>query len=224
LIRTGDRDAAFDRLATLITSSPHNLVARGERARIRDVHIPECAAVGEALAVAPETRWLDLGTGGGLPGLVLAILEPRVSWTLLDATGKKVQAVRSFIEALELPNAQAVHGRAEEVQQDPAHRGAYDGVIARAVARLPILLELARGFLRDDGLLAAIKGPRVDEEIRAAERVRQLLRFDVFHSQTVAGTARPTTLVTMRVQGPLPQRRTRRPDIPAATRRGGRPR
>jgi 16S rRNA (guanine527-N7)-methyltransferase len=215
-------DAAFDRLATLIASSPHNLVAQGDRARVRDVHIAECAAVGQALAPAPGANWLDLGTGGGLPGLVLAILEPAVSWTLLDATGKKVQAVRSFIDALELPNARAVHGRAEELQQDPAYRGSYDGVVARAVARLPILLRLGRGFLRDGGVLAAIKGHRIDEEIREAERVRRLLGFDVIHILDVAGTARPTTLVTMRAQGSLPQRRVRRPDVPAAARRGGR--
>lgn len=221
---SGPPTAALDRLAELIASSPHNLVARGERPRVRDVHVRESEAVAQLLAPSAGSRWMDLGTGGGLPGLVLAVVFPEVSWTLLDATGKKVQAVRSFIEELGLANAEVLQGRAEELGQEPAYRGAYDGVVSRAVAPLPLLLRLARGFLGDGGVLAAIKGPRIDAEIDEADRVRRPLRFGVIHRQDVLGTVRPTTLVTMHAQGPPPRGQTRRPGMSPAAPRGGRSR
>jgi 16S rRNA (guanine527-N7)-methyltransferase len=217
-------DAAFDRLAELIASSPHNLVSRGERGRVRSVHIPEAAAVGALLGPAVGSRWLDLGTGGGLPGLVLALLFPEVEWTLLDATGKKVEAVRGFIEVLGLGNARAVKGRAEELALQPAYGGRYDGVVSRAVARLPQLMTLARGFLRDGGVLAAITGPRVDEEMDEAERVRRQLGFQGIHRQRVPAAVRPTVLVTMLVQAQLPRRHPKRSVVPSAVPRGRRPR
>jgi 16S rRNA (guanine527-N7)-methyltransferase len=212
----------LDRLAELIAASPHNLVAVRERQRVRDVHVPESAAVGAMLPLLPGARWLDLGTGGGLPGLVLAVLHPGVEWTLLDATGKKVAAVRSFIAALELANARPVQGRAERLGVQPEHQGRYDGVVSRAVARLPVLMELGRGFLKDGGLLASVKGPRVDEEIREAERIRARLGFGAIHKQRVAEAVRPTMLVTMRVQGHLPRGHTRRSGLPAQASRGRR--
>ncbi len=223
-VRAEDAEAALDHVAELIARSPHNLVARGERDRLRATHIRECEAVGELLAPAAGSRWLDLGTGGGLPGLILAIRFPKVSWTLLDATGKKVQMVRSFIDTLGISNAHALHGRAELLGLEAAYSGTYDGVVSRAVARLSVVLELSRPFLRDDGLLAVIKGPRIDQEIAEAERVRRLLRLGAIHRQVVAGTERPTTLVTMRAQGPPPRRRPRRPGISAEAPRGGRAR
>lgn len=201
----------LDRLAQLIATSPHSLVSRGERERVRSVHVPESAAVGSRLPLIAGGRWLDLGTGGGLPGLVLALLYPDVSWVLLDATAKKVAAVASYIDDLELANAQAVRGRAEEVGRLPEHGGRYDGVVSRAVAKLPRLMGMGRGFLDAGGTLAAIKGPHVDEEIRAGELIRKQLGFGAIHRQRIDEAVRPTMLVTMRVQGHLPQEHPRRP-------------
>jgi 16S rRNA (guanine527-N7)-methyltransferase len=218
------RQQRLDHLAELLAEAPVNLVGRRDRPRLRDTHIPECLAVGDLLQPADGSRWLDLGTGGGLPGLVLAIQYPAVDWTLVDATRKKVDAVHSFISALDLSNARAVWGRAEDLAWEPEHRGAYDGVVSRAVARLPLLLEWCRGFLRDGGTLAAIKGPHVASEVREAELVRRRLALGVVHKQSVGAAVRPTTLVTMRAQGAPPRRYPRRPGVPAAALREGRPR
>lgn len=215
---------ALDRLAELLAAAPVNLVGRRDRERLREVHIPECLAVGDLLDPADGSRWLDLGTGGGLPGLVLAVQFPAVEWTLVDATRKKVEAVESFIAALDLSNAGAIWSRGEDLAWEPEHRGRYDGVVSRAVARLPLLLEWCRGFLGDGGTLAAIKGPHVAQELREAELVRRSLSLGPFHSATVGAAVRPTTLVTMRAQGAPPRRYPRRPGVPAAAPRGGRPR
>ncbi len=207
-------DAVLRRLAGLIADSPHNLVAAGERATVYERHVREALAVGAALSPAPGSRWLDLGTGGGLPGLVLAVRYPTVAWVLLDATRKKIAAVEAFAATLGLDNVAALHGRAETVAHEPAERGSFDGVIARAVAPLVTLAELARGFLRADGVLAAVKGPAWREELAQARQALSLLRFADVHSSDVATVERPTWLVTMRAVGDPPAGYPRRDGMP----------
>ncbi len=201
-------------LATLIASSPHNLVAAGERAAVYQRHVREAVAVGDALSPAPSSRWLDLGTGGGLPGLALAVCHPRVSWVLLDATRKKVLAVEAFAANLGLDNVTAVHGRAEVIAHELDARGQFDGVVARAVAPLGVLAELARGFLRPGGVLAAIKGPAWRQELAAVPSALKILRFAVVHGAELARVERPTWLVTMRAVGDPPAGYPRRDGLP----------
>lgn len=204
----------LDRLAALIAESPHNLVSRGERSAVRERHVAECAALAPLLGAQAGQSWIDVGTGGGLPGLVLAVLEPDVRWTLVDATQKKVAAVRGFAEELELENVQAIAGRAETLAQDPAYREQFDGAVSRALAGLPILIELCRGFVRTAGVVAAVKGPRWEDEVPASDEARRALRVGEVTAAAVPGAARPTWLVTMKALGPTP---------PAFPRRDGRP-
>lgn len=207
-------DERFRRLAELIAAAPHNLVARGERAEIYDRHVLEGVALAGLLA--PTGRWMDLGTGGGLPGLVLALCHPDVEWTLVDATAKKVEAVRGFARALELTNVYAVHGRAETLAHDPRFRGTYDGLVARAVAPLPTLVELSRGFLGDTGALVAVKGPGWAAELAAAEPALRRLAVQVESTVRLESEARASWVVTMRAQGPPPDGFPRRDGVPKA--------
>lgn len=136
------------------------------------------------LTKLPEIRAaefvLDVGTGGGLPGIPLAICCPGVQVTLLDATQKKIRAVQEFITALELPNARAVAGRAEELGHSLSWRQQYDVVVSRALAPLPSLLEYLAPFAAPDGVLVAFKGTDAKEELESAqEAMRRLnVRFD----------------------------------------------
>ena len=209
------QSGAADRLAQLaelIASSPHNLVAASERPHVLERHVLE----GDALAtrLQPSGRWMDLGTGGGLPGLVLAVRFPEVHWTLVDATAKKVAAVASFAAALGLGNVMTVHSPAETLAHDPAHRGAYDGVVTRAVAPLQTLVELSRGFLKPGGHLVAVKGPRWEDEVAAAGGALRQLQMRVIHSEVLAAAVRPTWVVTMAADGPPPAGFPRRPGLP----------
>ena len=116
-------------------------------------------------ALAPS-RAADLGSGGGVPGIVLAIARPAVSWTLIDSVARKADALRSFADALALPNVEVVAERAEDLGRDPGHRERYDLVTARACAALPVLLEYALPLLAVGGSLVAWKGLLGDEELR----------------------------------------------------------
>ena len=164
--------------------------------------------------VMPRDRWMDLGTGGGLPGLVLAWRHPDVAWTLLDATAKKVVAVRAFAEELGLTNVTVVQGRAEALAWEPEHRGRYAGVVARAVAPLPTLVELARGFLAPAGSLVAVKGRAWREEAHAARGALQALRYGPVSTEPLLGAERESWLVTMQAHGPPPSGYPRRDGVP----------
>jgi len=131
----------------------------------------------------PAARLLDIGAGAGFPGLPLKIVRPQWQVLLLEATGKKVTFMRHMIEALQLRDVVALHGRAEELGRDAGYRASFDVVTARAVASLPILLEYAAPFCRVGGqLILPRKGDLVEELAQAkwaAGRVGAVLKDDV---------------------------------------------
>lgn len=103
-------------------------------------------------------KLLDIGSGAGFPAVPVALCRPDVTVTGLDATAKKAAFINSASEKLGLANLSAVSGRAEELARDSAYEGAYDVVTARAVSALRILCELSARYLKDGGLLIALKG------------------------------------------------------------------
>lgn len=114
-------------------------------------------------------RLLDVGSGAGLPGLVLAIARPEWEIVSLEATGKKARFQRLVAKTLDLKNVFVVEGRAEEMAHHPEYREQFDWVTARAVAALPLLAELCVPFLRPGGHFLAWKGPRLEEELATTQ-------------------------------------------------------
>jgi 16S rRNA (guanine527-N7)-methyltransferase len=137
------------------------------------------AAIGlfDALAHSRQRplRILDVGSGAGFPGLVLATVRPEWSFVSLEATDKKARFQETVCKALNLTNIQVLHGRAEEAAHKPAFREAFDAVTARALAPMPVLAELVLAFLRQQGLGIFWKGSSAAEETTAAETaIRQM--------------------------------------------------
>ncbi|HEX5040501.1 MAG TPA: 16S rRNA (guanine(527)-N(7))-methyltransferase RsmG [Candidatus Limnocylindria bacterium] len=120
-------------------------------------------------------RAVDLGSGGGVPGLVLALARPSIEWTLVDSVAKKADALRSFSASLHPSSLRVLGERAEVLGRDPAHRESYDLVTARACAALPVLAEYALPLLRIGGRLIAWKGPISDDELAAGAAAADLL-------------------------------------------------
>ncbi|MDP9250312.1 MAG: 16S rRNA (guanine(527)-N(7))-methyltransferase RsmG [Chloroflexota bacterium] len=112
---------------------------------------------------------IDLGSGGGVPAIPLALARPTTSWTLVDSVAKKAAVLRDIAEALGLNTLTVLAARAETLGHDRAHREAYRLVTARACAPLPVLAELALPLVRIGGSLVAWKGPlsAQDEEWRS---------------------------------------------------------
>jgi len=118
---------------------------------------------------------MDLGTGGGIPGIPMAILYPSIDFVLVDSVQKKADAVQEFVKVLHLRNVKVVCARAEELGRNPAHRDQYDIVLSRALAPLPILLEYCVPLIHLYGIVGAYKGPDyIDELARSPNAIAKL--------------------------------------------------
>lgn len=166
-------------------------------------------------AAAPSTA-TDLGSGGGVPGLVLALARPGVRWILVDAARKKADALRTFAGALGLRNVEVLAERAEILGRHPARRERCELVTARACAALPVLLEYALPLLRIDGWLIAWKGPIGEEELAAGGAAAAELGGE---APTVAATGVAALgdhrFVVVEKVRPTPARFPRRPGDPS---------
>ena len=142
-----------------------NLTAITDERDVATLHLLDCAALLAQADMRGKTV-IDVGTGAGFPGMVLAILEPSARFTLLDSLGKRVDFLREVCEQLGLKNVTCVHARAEEFAA--GHRERFDIATSRAVAQLNVLSELMLPLVKVGGLFAAMKSTSTDEEIAAA--------------------------------------------------------
>lgn len=204
----------------LIEEGKHtNLTSLRDPESIERRHFAESLALLEALehAGAFISPAIDIGTGAGIPGLPIKIVRPDLRLTLLEATGKKVQFLELVVRTLGLSGVNLVHGRAEEVAHDPAHRGAYNLALARAVAPLRVLAELALPFLCVGGHLAAPKGSGAPREVREAANALEACGGEVaaIRPLDVEGPGPRPTLVLIRKTRETPDNYPRRAGIPS---------
>ena len=145
-----------------------NLVSRKDMDRLETKHIAHCLTITHFLRLMPKTRILDVGTGGGLPGIPLAICYPQAQFTLMDSIGKKVMVVDDMVKRLDLKNIEIQRGRVEEL---PTKR-TYDFIIGRAVTALPTFFGWVNNKIRKgarnspaNGILY-LKGGDYTEELK----------------------------------------------------------
>lgn len=144
----------------------------------RDIHVADSLAGIEVPAIQEAKSIVDIGSGAGFPGLVLAVALPDTQITLVDSVRKKMEAAARFAKELELENIDCVWGRAEEIAAvGSPHREAYDVVTARALAQLGVLLEYATPLLSKNGHLVAWKGSPEPAELAAADASGEILGF-----------------------------------------------
>ncbi|MCI9467572.1 MAG: 16S rRNA (guanine(527)-N(7))-methyltransferase RsmG [Ruminiclostridium sp.] len=151
-----------------------NLTAVTEPAQVVRRHFLDSAALLPTRALQGKTV-VDVGTGAGFPGLVLAILDPSAHITLLDSQGKRLDWLAEVVGELGLDNVTILQGRAEELGLDKEQRERYDTAVSRAVAALPVLAELCLPLVKPGGLFLAMKSNKTDEEIEAAAPIIQTL-------------------------------------------------
>ncbi len=177
-------------------NATYNLTAVRDPAQMRTHHLADCLAVVEPLrrqleaAQRRDVRLLDVGSGGGLPGIVLAIAEPSWDVSCIDAVGKKAAFIRQVAAELSLPNLHALQGRVEALKAPP-----FDVITSRAFAPLPDFTRLTQALLRPGGVWMAMKGQRPDDEIAALPPDIEVLRVEPL---TVPGLDAQRCLVWMR--------------------------
>jgi 16S rRNA (guanine527-N7)-methyltransferase len=211
----GFADAAETYVRLLLEANARlNLTRVVEPDAVARLHLLDALA---ALPLLPASaaRALDLGSGGGVPGLVLALARPSVHWTLVDSVGKKADALRSFAEALGLANVSVRAERAEVLGRGPA-RESFDLVTARACAALPVLAEYALPLLAVGGTLLAWKGPISEDELAAGATASSLLGGGMPEVRpTGVGALGDHRFVLVRKQRATHGRWPRRPGEPA---------
>jgi 16S rRNA (guanine527-N7)-methyltransferase len=195
-ITTGQADALLEHLVLLQRwNATYNLTAVRDPAAMLRQHLVDCLAMVPALkrhfATHPQARrLLDAGSGGGLPGVVLAVMLPELDVTCADAVGKKAAFVRQVAGTLSLPNLQAVHGRVEALKLAP-----FDIITSRAFASLADFVRWTEARLAPGGVWVAMKGATPDDELQSLPAT-----VEVFHVEPlrVPGLDAQRCLVWMR--------------------------
>ena len=161
-------------------------------------------------------RCLDLGTGAGFPGVPLALCRPGWNLVLLDSLRKRLRFLEEAARDLGLGNVSTLHARAEDAGQDKNHRQTYDLVVSRAVAHLPVLLELAIPLVKVGGCFVAYKSSEADAELRESFGAMAKLNVKV---EQVFGAGLPLSmgersLLVFRKDAPTPSSFPRRAGLP----------
>jgi len=143
-----------------------NVISRKDIEFLEERHILHSLSIAKKFSFGPKTRVMDVGTGGGFPGIPLAILFPETSFVLVDSIGKKIRLVQELCSRLDLPNVSTLNRRMEKVDMKA------DFVVSRAVTAFPRLYQWTRNILRPgqngsmpNGLIS-LKGGELEEELR----------------------------------------------------------
>jgi len=156
--------------AILVTqkNSKVNLISRRDIPKIIENHVFISALVSEYIP-PKATRFLDIGTGGGFPGIPLAITRPMLKGVLVDSTSKKIDAVKEFISKLKLNNIVAENFRVESNEFIQKYSNSFDVVISRATVPLIILFRYALPLIKEKGFIISMKGGDISDEFKTAE-------------------------------------------------------
>ena len=160
-----------------------NLVARGMcEEEFFAKHVYDSVKLLEFFNFSGSKTLLDIGSGGGIPGIPLAIALPDLKVTLFDATEKKMKAAKHISDTLKLQNIRILVGRTEEKAHEENNREKFDIVTARAVASLPTLLEYALPFVKIGGYFIAYKGKNYEEELANSDNALKQLGGQLIQS------------------------------------------
>ena len=160
------------------TNKTLNLTAITEEKDVVLKHFIDSMAISKFYGLS-GTSVIDVGTGAGFPGLPLAILYPETKFVLLDSLKKRLHFIEGVLEKCGIDNVELIHGRAEDFGREERYREGFDFCVSRAVAALPVLLELCTPFVKVGGLFLSYKSERLGEELRAAERAMRVLNCRV---------------------------------------------
>ena len=187
-----------------------NLTAITEKSDVAKKHFADSLAalplIGDGAAV------IDVGTGAGFPGVPLLIANPTLRLTLLDSLNKRLTFLEALLGELGL-NANLVHARAEDGGRDAGLRGRFDVAVTRAVAPLPVLVELTVPFVRVGGKSIAYKGDAT-EELPLAKSALHLLNASA-KVQPIASEIGARSLVIITKEAPTPKTYPRKPGTPS---------
>lgn len=162
----------LDYLDLVLVRNEHiNLTAVRDRNEALVKHVLDSLAIVDLPEYKEAQTIIDVGTGAGFPGALLAIVSPEKEFTLLDSTLKRLRVIDEFAQTLNITNLKTVHARAEEISRKPEYNEAFDICVSRAVANLEKLSGWCLPFVRKGGSFIAYKGENFEEELKQAAKV-----------------------------------------------------
>ena len=162
----------------LETNKTMNLTAITEMHEVVLKHFIDSIALLNYIELSNKTV-IDVGTGAGFPGIPLAILFPDTKFVLMDSLQKRLKFIDSVVDTCDMKNVSTIHGRAEDLGHDVNYREKFDICVSRAVAALPVLLELCSPFVKVNGLFVSYKSELLKEELQQSEKALSILRCEL---------------------------------------------
>ena len=189
---TGQQMDQFGRLGSLYEewNSQINVISRKDIEQLYERHVLHSLAIAKVIQFKPKTTVLDVGTGGGFPGIPLAIFFPEASFLLIDSIGKKIKVVNEVASALNLRNVTAQHIRVEEVKQK------FNFVVSRAVTAFPRFVSMVQAKVSSQSMndlpngILYLKGGDFDEEIEPFRKQIQVYELQSFFREEFFETKR----------------------------------
>jgi len=196
-----------------------SLTAIKDEEGVQRRHFLESAALitvleGSGLSLRDRSL-IDIGSGSGIPGVPLKILEPTLSLTLVEAKQRKAEFLSALLPELGLEDVTVITRRSEEVAHDPRLREEFDFAAAKALAPLRTLVELTLPFLRMGGVVIAPKGKEAENEVQEARFALETLKGSIRLVEPLPLAQPAQTVVLIDKDLPTPQRFPRRPGVPA---------
>lgn len=187
---TQDQIQRFEALDALYHdwNSKINVISRKDIDNLYEHHVLHSLAIAKIINFRPGTTIVDIGTGGGFPGIPLAIMFPQCSFTLVDSVGKKIKVASEIATALSLENVSFVNDRMEAVKQS------FDFAVSRAAMSLDLLVKVCRKNIAKGGQnalpngLICLKGGELEEEMKPFKRTASLYNLSEFFSEEYFST------------------------------------
>lgn len=216
---TQPQEAAFAQYADALIewNQRVNLTAITASDEIAVKHFLDSLTIATVQEMGAPLRVIDVGSGAGFPGIPLKIVYPQLQMTLLEATGKKIAFLDHVIQLLNLSNTRTLKARAEEAGQMRDQREGYDLALARAVARLPVLLEYLLPLVKVGGRCIAMKGKTAHAEAADSTRALKMLggRLAHIHDFQLPNIEEKHHLVVVEKIAPTPIGFPRKPGTPS---------
>ncbi len=180
-----EQKTQFERLESLYAewNAQINVISRKDTENFYERHVLHSLAIAKVMPFADGSKILDIGTGGGFPGIPLAILFPNCNFFLVDSIGKKVKVVDEVAKALGLKNVRSAHERAENIKEE------FDFIVSRAVTAMPTFINWTKGkFLKKNnnplknGILY-LKGGDLKEEMATVKKAAQYFNLSDFYTE-----------------------------------------
>lgn len=147
-----------------------NLISRKDEENVYDRHILHSLCLMKYVDFRPKSWILDIGTGGGLPGIPIRIANDETRMIMVDSIAKKIKMTQMFASHTGLRNIEAINARTEDLAKDKKYNQKFDFIISRAVAKIELLVEWSAPMLKPKGTYAFLKGGDLSEEISSAKK------------------------------------------------------